>query len=285
MIRPLVFAVLLAAALPVRAQLEVGVVPSGDVFEPLWADPLWPIVSASYHRYIDDDNLENVASLALGATIPVYRWENRLGLDGVEWGLQAGIFSDFDQDRTSRDQFSADYAFSGYVAGRRGDVSGMLRLYHRSSHVGDEYLTNDSGVVREDFALERIDVIGSYDVIGNPYDLSAGLVRVYGGAGRVLTRPTPREFGYLRTQWGGEVRSSTTLGDFLRPVAAVDVTHQEGNDFKPDLSVRAGLQIDHPTINGRNVRFLIEYYNGKEPNGQFFEDDVQIVGTGVFFSL
>ncbi len=268
--------------------LEVGVLPHGDVFEPLWADPIWPMNSASYHRYIDDDFLGNVAAFNIGITMPIYRWHEPKyvpGVDYFEWGLQAAIQSDFDQDRQSRDQFSADYSASGYLAARRGPTSAMLRLYHRSSHVGDEYLTNDSGVEREDFAFERFDLIVSYDVLRLGL-AQPRLARVYGGVGRTLQRPTPNEWGYYRLQWGGEVQSGLYLGDSpWRPVAAFNVTHQEGNDFKPDFSLRAGLQADHPTTNGRNIRLLLEFYNGKDPNGQFFEDDVLIIGTGVFFSL
>jgi hypothetical protein len=161
----------------------------------------------------------------------------------------------------------------------------MARIYHRSSHVGDEYLTNDSGVVREDFAFERADVYASYDFAGDAYDNAAGLARVYAGFGVTLQRPTPEEWGRTRAQWGGEVRSPRLLIDAFRPVAAFDVTHQEGTDFAPDLSVRFGLQAEHPSLEGRTVRLLLEYYNGKEPNGQFYEDHVQIFGVGFFFTL
>ena len=277
---------------PDEPELDVGLLPDGDVFDPLWADPLWPLFNASYHRYVGDDFLGNVAAFTAGATIPIYRWHEPTyvpGVDYLEWGLQAAVQSDFDQDRNSRDQFSSDFSASGYLAARRGPTSAMARLYHRSSHVGDEFLTNDSGVEREDFAFERVDLLVSYDLLGDRLAIG-NFARVYGGVGRTLQRPTPNEWGYWRLQWGGEVRSDYIIdlanadGGF-RPVAAFDVTHQEGNDFKPDFSLRLGLQADHPTINGRSVKLLVEFYNGKEPNGQFFEDDVLIVGTGVFFTL
>ena len=281
-----------AAALPARAQLddsdlETGLLPTGDVFGPLWGSPVWPQFSASYNRYADDDYLENVAAFGIGATIPIYRWHRPAGsfLDWTEVGAQTAIFADFDQDRFSRDQFSADFVAGLYVAGRQDRLSGMIRAFHRSSHVGDEYLTNDSGVEREDFAFERLDLFLSYALLGDPYRNDSGLARVYGGIGRTPKRPTPKEWGYLMLNYGLELRSPHLIGDAFRPVAAADVTHQEGNDFKPDITLRAGVQAEHPSINGRTIRFLVEYYNGKEPNGQFFEDDATIIGFGVFFTL
>ncbi|MEM1013635.1 MAG: DUF1207 domain-containing protein [Planctomycetota bacterium] len=278
------------AAAPERydqGRLGEGLLPLGDVFEPLWADPFWPLMSASYHRYVQDDFLENVAAFTIGGTIPIYRWKDPAipDLDWLEFALQTAVHSDFDQDRFSRDNFNNDFVFGGMLNARKGRWSGMFRLWHRSSHVGDEYLTNDSGVIREDFSYDRADLRLSYDVLGNAYIDDHGLLRVYGGFGRALRRPSPPSYEFWHLQWGVEARAPIELWDHWRPVASADVQQQEGNGFKLDFNLRAGLQAENQKVHGRNIKFLAEFYNGKEPNGQFWEDDVLYVGFGMFVTL
>ncbi len=278
-------AVLLLAAPAFADDVDVGVLPSGDIFEPLVADPYWPVFKLGYQRYVGDDFLENVFQAGYGETVPIYRWDNVRGLDLFEFGGQGAVFSTFDQDQPSRDQFNSDFFAGVYLAARRGPWSGLGRLIHRSSHVGDEFLLNegaDAGVTRENFGFERVDLYLSYD-FNDESDFT--LARLYGGGGTTLASPNPDRWENWRFQYGVELRSPELLFDIFRPVVAADVQHQEGNDFKFDLSVRGGLEIEHPRINGRAVRFLIEYYNGREVNGQFWEDDLQYVGVGVFINL
>ncbi len=270
-----------------RGRLTAGLLPSGDVFEPLWADPLWPLMAVGFHRYANDDFLENVAAVTIGATIPIYRWENprNLYFDWIEFAAQGAVQSDFDQDRFSRDNFSNDYIAAVMANARKDRFSAVFRFHHQSSHVGDEYLTNGSGIVREDFGYDRLDFLFSYDVAGQPYVDEAGLFRVYGGFGRALRRPSPPDWGYWHLQSGIELRAPFQLSGYWRPVAAVDVQQQEGNDFKPDINIRAGIQAENRAVHGRTLKFLLEYYNGKEPNGQFWRDDTTILGFGLFITL
>jgi hypothetical protein len=275
---------------PASAALSGGAVPSGDVFEPLWADPVWPQFRLTLNEYVDDDFLGTVVTAGMGDTVPFARWvddDAPFGLDAFEFGGQAAVFTTFDQDAPSNDQFYADFFGGVYVAGRVGRTSGMLRMIHRSGHVGDEFLLNagaQAGVTRENFSFERVDLYLSRDLAGDPFAPGTGLVRVYAGVGVSPTEPDPDNYGWVQIQYGLELRSPTRIGP-VRPVAAANVTHQSGNDYKADLSVRAGVQFDNDTVNGRAVRLLFEYYNGKEVNGQFWEDDLQYFGFGMFVSF
>jgi len=69
-----------------------------------------------------------------------------------------------------------------------------------------------------------------------------------------------------------EFRSEKTwLDGALRPVAAVDVQNREESDWDTDVSARAGVQFENPDFLSRKMLLLLEYYNGKSPNGQFYE--------------
>ena len=48
--------------------------PTNQLFQPLLADPRWPHFSASFQRYINDDQLRNVASTNFGESFGIYRF-------------------------------------------------------------------------------------------------------------------------------------------------------------------------------------------------------------------
>ena len=70
-------------------------------------------------------------------------------------------------------------------------------------------------------------------------------------------------------------------GDW-RPVAAADFQNRQENGWTVDTSVRAGIQIDGVLLT-RNLQFLLEYFNGHSPNGQFYKDRIEYFGIGTHF--
>ena len=49
------------------------------------------------------------------------------------------------------------------------------------------------------------------------------------------------------------------------------------------MSVRAGVQFENPDFLSRRLQILVEYYNGRSPNGQFYIQKVEYVGIGLHF--
>jgi hypothetical protein len=69
----------------------------------------------------------------------------------------------------------------------------------------------------------------------------------------------------------------------LRPVAGMDIQQREESDWDTDVSARAGIQFENPDFLSRKVQLLFEYYNGKSPNGQFYERNIEYFGLGLHF--
>ena len=61
--------------------------------------------------------------------------------------------------------------------------------------------------------------------------------------------------------------------------------YREQNDWHADLSIRAGVQLEKVSVLDRKVQFLVEYFNGYSPNGQFYRDKVEYIGIGVHLYL
>jgi hypothetical protein len=248
--------------------------PSGRLFDPLIADPRSPSFSAAYQSYHDDPELGNVGAVSLGATIELYE-DNFPGAGRWQMGIEAAVYSIFDLDAPSSDLVNADYWVGVPFSYRYQNFSGVLRVFHQSSHLGDEYLLRNE-TNRLNLSYEGVDLRLSYDLFKK-------VVRIYGGGG-YLFRTNPDDLGRWSTQGGLELRSPRSFfGNHVRPVAAVDVQHREEADWRPDISARGGFQFESEKLRDRNLQLMFEYFRGKSPNGQFFGRTIEYWGVGIHF--
>lgn len=254
---------------------RIEFLPKGYLFAPLIADPRWPHFSITYQRFLDDRQLGNAVAVSLGETFSVLRVNDVVG-GAWELGLQAGVFSIFDLDAASIDLINTDFMVGIPVTYRLRDFSAMARVFHQSSHLGDEFLLRNR-VDRINLSYETVDVRLSYEFSDS--------LRIYGGGGYSFRRE-PRELAPWSAQSGVEIRSPwTLLGGRLRPLAALDLQHHEENDWETDLSLRAGLQFEKLPFFDRKLQFMIEYFNGHSPNGQFYRDRIEYLGVGIHLYL
>jgi hypothetical protein len=255
--------------------LPAGWLPEGHLFRPLLADPRWPHFSASYNYHINDPVIRSAGTVSFGETVPLYRTDAPIA-GQVEFGLQAGVFAIFDLEAQSKDLDNADYYVAAMAAYRTGNVSTLGRLFHMSSHLGDEYLLRTK-VERVNLSYEGVDLTLSYDL---PFGF-----RLYGG-GRVLFDQEPSELKRWGSQAGVEFRSPQTFwGGRIRPIAAIDVQNHQENDWRADLSARAGIQFESVRVLGRNLQLLVQYFNGHSPDGQFYKEKIEYIGLGVHFNF
>jgi hypothetical protein len=248
----------------------IEVLPRGGLFAPLIADPRWAHFSAAYQYFIDDKEISGAGSVSFGETFGLLRgpapFEGRWQID-----FQAAVFGLFDLEAESLDLVNADYWVGIPLSYRRGDFSAMFRVFHQSSHLGDEYLLR-SRIDRVNLSYEATDLKLSYDI-------GYGL-RVYGGGGVLLHRE-PADLDRLSTQVGMEYLAPFTIGDgLLRPVAAVDLQNREESNWQSDVSLRAGVQFESPDEVSQRVQLMLEYFNGRNPNGQFYDRTLEYVGLG-----
>jgi hypothetical protein len=257
----------------VLKDLQTGFLPGGELlFKPLIADPRWPHFSASYHRYLNDKQLRDAAAVSFGESFALYR--DRLGAGWWEFGIQAGVFALFDLDAPSVDLINADYLVALPLSYRHGDFSAILRLFHQSSHLGDEFLLRSRVPNRVNLSYEGLDARLSYE-LGDVW-------RVYGG-GAYLFHRQPASLDPWAIQYGLEFRSPWPGPDARwRPIAAIDVQNREENDWHADFSLRTGIQFDG-ILATRNLQLLLEYFRGHSPNGQFYRQKVDYLGLGLHF--
>lgn len=247
------------------------ILPAGKLFDPLLADPRWPHFSMAYHRYLRDRELRNAGTVSFGETVIFFR--DRLGAGQWEVGLQGAVFAVFDLDASSMDLINADYWIGIPVSYRYGRFSSLFRVFHQSSHLGDEFLLR-SRVERVNLSYESLDLKLSYDV--------ARWLRIYGGGSYIFHRE-PSDLNPWSTQAGIELKSPSRFFGVLRPLAALDIKNWEEHNWSADLSARAGVQIESWKTTRHKVQFMLEYFKGHSPHGQFFDRSIEYLGVGAHF--
>ncbi len=258
--------------------------PADDVFRPLLADPKQPQFFASYQRLRirNVDTTLDAAFVGFGEYFGLWGLR-RAGCDGIQVGLAGGVFAQFNLDAPSSDLINADYVAGLPISMRRGIWSARLRIYHQSSHVGDEFLLGNPGFERLNLSFEEIELIGSVE---------RRWWRLYAGGG-VLVNKEPSSIDPGRLQWGVELRgpafsspfSGPTLGDVrLTPLLGADFKVFEDLDWTPNTSVAGGLEWSGAR-SARRLRLLVTYLRGYNPYGQFFDQKIESAGVGFYFAF
>lgn len=239
------------------------------VFVPLLADPKEPRFYASWRKYdLEGRGAVDIGDVGFGSTLTLWRnHPDRANQLGVL--LAGGVFSQFDLD-SNADLFNTDYVIGVPVVWRHGGASARMRLYHQSSHLGDEFLIN-TRTPRVNLSFEAVELLVSYELSG---------LRAYGG-GEFLVRKTPDELERGIWRWGAEYRTPGKVLNAFRLAAGWDVKHFQDHEFAPDRSLKAGVILgDYQN----EVEILLEYFRGHSPHGQqFFAEKIDYFGLGVSY--
>ena len=267
-----------AAASPASAPFaratpaEASFLPPGSLFRPLLADPRWPDFSVAYRYYIEDNEVRHVGVANFGGMLALYR--DTAPLSGQwEVGLQAGVFSIFDLAADSKDLINSDFFVSAISSYRKDNFSAMARLFHQSSHLGDEFLLRNR-VNRVNLSYEGLDLKLSYRI--------ADLFRLYGG-GSWLFDQEPANLDPWMTQFGLDFESPWLFYDHAQPIGGVDFKLHEEHAWSTDFSVRAGVRFSGSRTFYRKLALMLEYFKGHSPNGQFYQRKIEYLGVGLHY--
>lgn len=256
--------------------------PEDQIFCPLLADPKEPRSFVSFLRgtfpSIADPSGKgtSIASVGLGDSFGLVRWGGPEAGEGVQLDVIGSIFAQFDLGAESNDLINADYIVGLPLTVRRDGFSVRARLYHQSSHLGDEYLLRDDVIERENLSFESVELLVSLEV---------GPLRAYAGGERIFRRE-PDTLPAKLFHGGLELRSGRA--GTLQVVGGFDLKTTELHEWSPAMSGRIGLEMGRPGPGahpGRLITLMVELYQGPSPYGQFFQDDISYLGVGLHFGL
>lgn len=260
--------------------------PENDVFRPLWADLKQPQFFASWQatriRSSPREYL-NLGTVGFGDNFGLIGKRN--GCDGWQVGILAGLFAQFDLDGASKDLINADYVVGIPISWRSGLFSARVRFFHQSSHLGDEFLQARPGFNNIGLSYEALEAILSLDAPG-------GWGRMYAG-GATAVHIEPSTIDPSSVHWGVELRGRTIAAPLLAkaipstrftPIFGADFQAYEALNWTINSSIMGGVEWSKAGSD-RRFRFLINYYHGFAPWGQFFLTKIEMVGFGLYLSF
>lgn len=238
------------------------------LFQPLIADLMEPIYSVGY-RYDDQVMGKNVIAISLGDTFPIFRWRNVFTWKGdLQIDIQGGVWTPFKMGG-SWDEW-AELVTTDYLVGiplsyAIDQWSFRFRVYHVSSHLGDEYMVNHPDVQRVNPSMEAIDFYSSYQATEG--------IRVYFGPGWVFHSDKSFKIKPFYVQYGAEFRYFGHRDYYHMiygsPFAAINVKNWQQHHWQFNVTAQIGYEWSKLQGVGRKVRIFAQYYNGYS-EGQFF---------------
>lgn len=238
------------------------------LFAPLLADLRQSMYSGAY-RWGDRVMGKHAGAVSFGEDFPIYRWRN-IGSHSmdVQIGIEGCVFAVFDISHSNTILMNADYYVGIPVTWAYDNWSWRFRIYHISSHLGDEYMVEHPDVVRLNASREAVDIFVSYQY--------HTWMRPYLGFGwNIHYDPCfPIEGPYV--QYGVEFRFLGRRDCFnslyMQPFLAFNVQNAHFHNWEFDASSSLGIEWSKIQGVGRKMRISVDGHAGFCPDGQFCKE-------------
>jgi len=250
--------------------------PSVKIFPVVFTDPIECQTSGgSYFLSQKGKNLSLYSTVNLGFTKPVISHTGK----SVSWEVNFGtaIFTQFDLIKKEDGSFLAglinnDYKVSIDCSLRKNKNLLKFRIFHLSSHLGDDYIERNQGNAINDKSenYEQADITYMRVTKANYW---------YAGAGEIYTKYVFRK--RFSIQGGGLLNfGEQKLINFF---TSANVKLLAENDFAPDIRTAFGVNFNRKSESV--FRLWAEYYNGQLPYSTIDYGRVTWTGLGLSISF
>lgn len=280
----LFLSVLLAAFTPRQESAQDGdwtwtVIPREVLYPEYVADPRRPTFGFTWIHARESDIVaagDDRYGVRMGARFGILQLHPR-GDPGRGFQLagEVGMLAQFDRDN-STDNLGWDGLYGFHISWlARPELVLRVGMAHDSSHLGDEYIESTG---RERLEYTRQELLTGVQYA--PLRSVSGYVE-YGSA-YDLRNEELMEDG--RVQLGLQLEPEPMLwGRRLAPFAALDVSAYEEDDWEENFTVQLGI-----VRRGEGVgpwRMGLEFYDGRSPIGEFFQEREKHLAWGLWLEL
>lgn len=258
---------------------KIVLFPEGPLFFVPLASPKEPRTHVTWLRLRLPGAKFNIGSVGFGDSFGLLRWPGFGEADTWQLGISGAVLAQFNMDADSMDLINADYIIGLPLSYRNGSWSARGRLFHQSSHLGDEFLllpqNSELRQTRINLSYEAVELLAGWEWKG---------IRLTAGPSYIIHSDTSLK------------RSSVQAGlDYLRtkqvytPSAHLFASllwHSwEETDWNSDLSAKAGIHFRSPYTEKRAIQIFAEYFHGNLPFGQFYQLRSEYYGGGINISF
>ncbi len=256
------------------------------LYQPMIADPREPMYYVAY-RGGDKVVGRVAAAVAMGDDFPVFRWRDIMPWHGdMQIGIQASIWAVFNYrniphryNHETCELVNTDYLVGIPVTYAVDRWSFRARIYHISSHLGDEFLVNHPDFLhkRKNPSFEAVDFFTSYQFSGG--------LRGYFGPGVIIHSDRSFRMKYLYVEYGMELRLFGRKLDYHRlygtPFLAIHLENWQVRHWSLDTTIKVGYELSKMQGIGRKMRIYADYHQGFSYEGQFFKKRVKYGEVGL----
>jgi hypothetical protein len=246
----------------------------GENFKPLMAAPREPRFFSGYQHLSSDGALDsfNGALVGLGENFGLIRWRDSDSNASWDIGVTGGLVSLFKLNQKSTDLINSDFLVGLTASYRSGGASFRSRIFHQSSHLGDEFLLKNDEFERINYSFEALDITGSR---------KWGPWRAYAG-GAYMVRVKPEDIDRASVQFGGEYSGIKPLwkGAYLK--AGVNTELVQEQSWSPNVHAVLGIEFGKTRANTRRFGMEFDAYDGYSPWGQFYDVRVRSFGSTLY---
>lgn len=258
-----------------------GLPATGPLMQPFLADPRKVGMSAGWRmwdraiRHVGNENgfgpdepSKHSGPVSFGDYIGLMRFCNPWCRGGVlDIGLEGNVWAIFQHTRESAPLVNADYYVAIPISYAWKCWVFRVRLYHISSHLGDEFLVNNVGFDRLNPSSEYIDFFAQWRPNRD--------FRIFGGIGIIARRDETFPHRRIYYEYGfdyyfpvaqcyyprSQVLGRFFLGSYFR--------NREDNDYQFDGTFVYGYEWSRLYCDYKKIRLFVEYHNGFSLEGQF----------------
>ncbi len=261
-----------------KASPQRTVLPKKTYFEPLLLDPIecQPYIGFFAYSQSNLDSKKVYVPFAMAMQKVFLRWQHD-SLHGYEIGFDGGAFTQFEwiilNDKWQRNILNSDFKGSLFFNLKSDKWVLRTRLYHISSHLGDDYIIRNKikSYTPNAVNYEQLDISMSHN---------AKNLRFYTGIGAVVRPETIRR--RFSTQFGFIYNKSISNDNFYEFILGSDVKILAQNNFNPNIKIASGIRI--AKILNNPVCFLLEFYQGNLPYSVFENKKVKWAGLSFYFN-
>jgi len=250
--------------------------PKTRVFPNIFLDPLECQIGGGSYLLLRDNNDVSLYSLVnFGLSKPIFAKYSEQFTWEVNFG--AATFTQFDLIKKDNGTYLAglhnnDYKISLDWSIRKAGNLLKFRIFHVSSHLGDDYMLrhNDSLLNDKSVNYEQADIT---------YLKLKGKDYWYLGMGEIYTKFVFRE--RFSVNGGGLINYRT-----LKPVSlfnSVNIKLFAENNYEPDIRAAFGVSFNRKTDSV--ARIWLEYYNGQLPFSTFGYGRISWIGLAMWLNV
>jgi hypothetical protein len=254
--------------------------PAGHLQDLYIADPHRPgagLLGESYFSTDVEQATDYGFYLKVGGRFGLLRWLPKTDT-GRMWqvSLEAGLDAQFDGGSSLENTgWDGNYGLVVSTIKRGGRWAYKTGILHTSAHIGDEWIER-TGRQRIGYTREEALAAVSWQFAPKWRTYVEGAWGYELRVGDDLMAP-------LRGQVGLELELPERMWNGLAGwYAATDISSWEERDWRIDVSLQVGLRM---TNADRTWRLGLQYYDGRVPLGEFFQETVSVLTIGLWSEL